>query len=392
MQERWRAIALVCLLLAMGRAHAATPPLPRVPTMVTELYLPAEQAACRSGYAIYASLGDELRAKLHNGTKYPIASAKLSEAKRSDFAAWFNSARWGCEPPAEKLDAAAVAKSALLLAHEDGIVELALCSPGKGIWKKLTIACTPEKAEWVRDGLPLPPAWFEEPWGGGTRPPAPARTPPFDLAYHDWVMVRNQYCVYAGLPADSLRKLHRSYVLEVRFADLPPVTQRALAESCHEMRFIAHSWGVLDDSFAHPEWLQKRLYGITRVKLFYARRAGTGTQLPFDGHGPGLATFPRPYRVVSIAYDGLKIPDGWWKAHGGSFDSPPPSEWVRTPLPGEGPGGLIAWPPEMQRKALARRHEYQEWYDTWMEKVPGGAMGRPGAPRPPSCPWTQDST
>ena len=150
MSTLWRRILVamfcaVACVLTLGVRAAWAAPLPRVPKMVTELYLPEEQEASRSGYAIYADLGEELRAKLHQGTTYPIASAQFSAFTRTKLAAWFNSARWGCAPPAEKLEAADLARSSMALSCTDGVVELNLLSPQKKIRKSLPIACAPEK-------------------------------------------------------------------------------------------------------------------------------------------------------------------------------------------------------------------------------------------------------
>jgi len=374
---------VVAMQTSLGSTKESKP-LPAVPKMVSELHLPEEQQAAGAAYRIYSGLPAEELGKLYAGGRSKIDAEKLSPQMRSIYAAWFNSARWGCQPPAEKIDANAVAKSQLVFAGKGGVIDLCLQSPQKRIWKRLTIACSKEKAEWVRDGLPLLPVWLGKAWEGTTHPPAPKFEGKYGFEYHDWSIARGWYRIYAGLPAASLRKLHQSNVLEIRFADLPRTTQQSLADTCYELRYTRRFTGA-PDSDGDPEWLRKRLYGITRIKFFYMRRSG-GYQI-----GPETATFLRPYRAVSMITDALHPPPEYWSS-GKSREDLPPSKWVRFNLAEfKGPGELIAWPAEMQRKALDWRRRRQVWSDKWMEKLPqGGAMSRPGAPPAPEPPWTYD--
>jgi hypothetical protein len=345
---------------------------------VWELYLPEEYDACGVAYGLYAKLSEADRAKLNAGARITLDTSVLTRDQTQILAAWFNSARWGCDPPAEHLDSAGVAKSALVLTCQDNVVELALRSPQKGIWKKLAIACAPEKAEWVRDGLPLLPSWFEEPWDGGTRPPEPARKPPWDMSFHDYVILRGAYRVYAELPATLLRKLHRSHNLEIAFSDLSPSAQQSLAAAFDEHRFQARAFGV-PDSYGRPARLREGLYGITSVRFSYA---GTcpDLEVPSPQGGTGLERFPRPHRVVYMEYDPL-VPtlDGRKPA---TWDNPPVSSFVHGKMT-----YLIAWPPDIQRRVLAWQLDVRDWLARWQYKEGSRTYNKPGAPPFPSDPW-----
>jgi hypothetical protein len=262
-------------------------------------------------------------------------------------------------------------------------------SPRNGIWKTLTIACSKNRAEWVRDGLPMLPAWFEDipaNWQGGTHPPAPKNRE--TRHRHEWACLRGSYCTYASLSADSLRKLHESHVLDVRFADLPRFAQRALAESRYEMRFMRGEF--VPKEYLNPTWLRKRLYGITQIRFVCARAAYLTPQVGDEPTPTAKATFPRPYRVISMMCDGLVVPQEVEMKYNRNYVDPPPSEWVMFHLPpGNGPYCLVAWPAGMQRLALPYGHAAWELNETWMQKVPGGGyMSRSGAPQPPRTPWT----
>jgi len=232
---------VVASALVLRPLAAAAQPLPRLPKMVWELYLPEEYQACGVAYGIYARLPEADRAKLHAGTKVPLDAGTLTPDQTRVVTAWFNSARWGCDPPAENLDANAVGGSTIVLKCEDNVVEFCLRSPEKGIWKKLTIGCAPGRAEWVRDGVPLLPHWALVSWSGGHKPPRPGRGDHGDLL--TWLTRRPFYAVYVELDVTRLRHLHHEGQITVPLGEISPLHRRAIAEAVDHWRLLQNEFG-----------------------------------------------------------------------------------------------------------------------------------------------------
>jgi hypothetical protein len=347
-------------------ARAAAPALPIVPKMVMELYLPEEQEAAKAAHAVYAGQSEEARERLHRDGRLPLASGRLSAAKRGLFAAWFNSARWGCDPPAERPDAEAVAKSALVLTEEEGAVELALQSPEKKLWKTLTIACTPEKAEWVRDGVPLLPAWLRQGWDGGMYPPKLPGDPSNGL----WLMVRGLYRAYAELDAARLRELHRGGLARIDFRSLNPRTQAALLGVVDTDRLSRNrSFGKPLDQ-GRPPAARRRHFGITTVIFEYRRtHPNCPYSLPF---GTDMYTCPRPYKQVYLTLDASYPPP---PKEGGRFDRWDPS-----------PTYLVAMPAALQAMVVEWERACADWEARWRYKQGGREYEKPDAPPYPRFP------
>ena len=121
----WLVLVAVGLCPARGMA-AGAPLLQRVPKTVTELYLPEEQQAGAVGYGLYARLSEGERGSLVTKGAVAVESGALSPGQARILAAWFNSARWGCDPPREKLEAEGVRGATLTLSFQDNVVELSL--------------------------------------------------------------------------------------------------------------------------------------------------------------------------------------------------------------------------------------------------------------------------
>ena len=365
---------VVASALVLRPAAAAAQPLPRLPKMVWELYLQEECQACGVAYGIYARLPEADRARLHAGTKIPLDASTLTRGQTRVVTAWFNSTRWGCDPPAEQLDADSVRRSTLVFKCEDGVVEFCLQSPEQDLWKKLTIACAPARAEWVRDGLPLLPFWYTTGWEGGTRPPVP----PKDNPYFVYRQSRDLHGAYASLPVDVLRRLHQGTDVSRPFAELPaPVRERIVAAWDRETRMHNGIAGWPEETLRTPE-LRARHFGIVSVDFTY-RRAH-----PDYHYGEtSLHSVPRPYRTVF-----LQLHFSPWMV------KEKLKYWVEFGENGVGYANLspirrVAVPAEVQCRLCAWTKARHEWREEWMEEIPGhpGAkQGKPGAPPRPK-PW-----
>ena len=378
---------VVASALALRPLAAAAQPLPRLPQTVWELYLPEEYNGCGVMYGLYARLPEADRAKLHAGTKIPLDSSKLTRDQAGVVAAWFNSARWGCDSPAEKLDANAVRSATIVFRCEEDVVEFCLQSPNQGIWKKLkraiwkklTIACAPARAEWVRDGVPLFPSWFSEAWQGGAHPPEPERDPiHHDTTWHKWRQLRFAYRAYAELPANRLRQLHQQHELNLRFEELPLAHQRGLANAWDEgLRLGCEVFGPPDVRHVRPPEAVKIRYGITEVRFSYAR-GHPHCSVPLPQGGTGLESFPRPYRVIYLQFNPL-----YYESAGPDDPTFPRladmKHWTQV--------YVIAWPPEVQRKVLAWKVRTREWSAKWLVTTGQRQYTRPGAPPYPRSPW-----
>ncbi len=351
----------ICPVLAMEKA------LPRIPKMVSELYLPEEQQASRALYNLYDSLSPVQLATLEKGGKVTVEAAKLSPQFRATLSAWFNSARWGCEPPAEQVTAESVRQAAAVFASKDQVVDFSLQSPQRHIWKKLTIACAPERAEWVRNGLPLWPSWVSAVWDGGTRPPNPPLGPGWSAM---WEALRPLYGVYADLPASSLRQIHRDHTLRVGFQGLPRRGQDALTHaldlSIRDMNIASH----LPLETGRRPAARKRNFGLTEIVFSYGR-AHPDCQYGNPQGGEELNAFPRPYRAIYL------------RVHASLF--PPCTSTPKAMIAKYGtvyrkPGYLVAMQPELQRRILAWRRDVLAWESKWEEKRGGDRVTKPGAP------------
>ncbi len=369
-------------------AQAAEALLPRVPKMVSELYLPEEQQAAGAAYRIYAGLPSDELSKLIPGGRVSIDAPRLSPQMRNTYAAWHNSARWGCDPPAEEMNADSIAQSQLVLAGKGGVVDLCLKSPNEKTWKRLTIACSSEKAQWVREGLPLVPSWFTVPWKGGPMPPSlesvlqAGPRPGYALA-GKYRTIRGAYSVYAGLSSDRLRKLHREHELTIKFQDLPPADRQRLADAIDQDILWTNQWYGSPLDLGRPPQLRKLLYGITKVRLVYAHSDPSCKYASPQG-GNGFESFPRPYRVVFLHFDSLGA--GRDEVRRGVTQNPPLSHFNRyyeTTY-------LIAWPTEIQQSVMRWSKAWADYRIKLMVKIsPDGYVmqPRPGAPPPPTNPW-----
>ncbi len=381
------ALVGIFMVMGVGNATAANTPLPAVPKIVSELYLPQEQGAAGAAYRIYSGLPAAEIDKLFAGGRVAIDAPKLSPQMRGIYAAWHNSARWGCDPPAEEMNADSIAQSQLVLAGKGGIVDLCLQSPQKKIWKRLTIACSSEKAQWVRAGLPLVPSWFMVPWKGGPMPPPSeyvwqynAQSAYFRVGKYyresQYRTLRGAYGVYAGLPSDSLRKLHREHELTIKFQDLPPADRQRLAEAFdQEVLRTNKQWGTPLD-LGRPPQLRKLLYGITKVRLVYAY-SDPSCKYAWPQGGDGFQSFPRPYRVVFLHIDPLVTEDH----RPGVAKNPPLSHFNRfyeTTY-------LIAWPTEIQQRVMSWIRALDDYRIRWQVFDPDSHQlaTLPGAPPPP---------
>ncbi len=359
-------------------SQAADALLPRVPKMVSELYLPEEQQAAGAAYRIYAGLPSDELSKLITGGRVSIDAPRLSPQMRGIYAAWFNSARWGCQPPAEKLDIETVAQSQLVFAGKGGIVDLCLQSPQKKIWKRVTIACSNEKAEWVRDGIPLLPSWLSSwqpsSWQGGANPPEPEKMPPLDMDWHLWRAHRRIYGIYAQLPSDRLRQLHQAHTLSFRFSDLSSTHQKALADSWDEYEcYMWKGFGRPKASQVRPPKAVKIHFGITEVRISYMRSCPQGPIMPHAS----LQNFPKPYRVIYLQFNPLQ----YLPSSPGDPD-PQMADMKRVERV-----FLVAWPAEVQRKVLAWDRKVRDWHAKWMVTEGSSQHARPGAPPYPKDPW-----
>jgi hypothetical protein len=383
-------LSAVALALAVGRTHAATSPLPRLPKMVWELYLSEEYDGCGVMYGIYTGLPEADLAKLHGGAKVTLDAGVLTRGQTRAIAAWFNSARWGCDPPAEKLDANSVRSATIVLKCEDGVVEFCLQSPQQKIWKKLTIACAPEKAEWVRDGLPLPPHWFyPEGWSGGLTPPepkpsrdairiqenclksqgrdpAPAIQGMSRFLRMNWLVTRAAYRVYAQLPPAKLRELHQQRALSIHFRDVPSEQQDSLAEAVDTARLSNNIGFRMPLDYGRPPDALSRHYGITEVVFEYRRQHPdiSDPELAI----PGVNPCPRPFRRVFVSLD-TRYPR-------------PPKE-----MPGWNEAVFrVALPVDLQRSLMAWQRNDEAWLADWMYYQERQGYIKPGAPPRPHHP------
>ncbi len=370
---RSAAICLVGLLavlttLPLKPAHAAEKALPRIPKIVSELYLPEEQQASSVLYKMYAALPAAELAKLHGGGRVYVGGKVLDSATRRKIAAWFNSARWGCKPPEEQVTAESVRQATAAFISRDQVVDFSLQSPRRQIWKTLTIACGPTRAEWVRDGLPLLPFYIMTPWPGGTDPSYPR--PPVRGCVSAWKVLRHAYAVYAELPPAKLRQLHQTGALGIRFADLSKQQQQAIVNA-RDISIASLNTALFRKSnFSRSPALRARHFGITRVDFTYARSQPNcpyGSPQGVDG----LVPIPRPYRAIFLVYDPLS------DEYGGG----PPTKKYLEPDSGAGrdygAAFCVAIPAEAQRKYLRWSQDMQAWRGKW--ETPDGYR-KPGAP------------
>ncbi len=356
-------IAIVLIERTSYGSTNESKPLPLVPKMVAELYLPEEQQASRALYNLYKALPLIELARLHSGARVSMDSPNLSLQLRDTIAAWFNSARWGCQPPAERMTAEAMEQAPAALVCKNQVIDFALQSPQKHIWKTLTLACAPERVAWVRNGLPLLPAWAMVPWKGGTSPTEPPAKPGYVSA---WEELRALYPTYAELPEAQLRRLHQEHELRLDFRELAPNQQRVLLRGWDTYIRNCNSAFGNPESFGRTVSLRGRGFGIRQVRFTYAQSiAGGGWQpatpasvLPIRG----------PYRALFITFDPL-------------FPKSPtePNTLVR-----QNAGFLIAMPADLQRIVLAFTRRREDWFSKW--KNPDGT-NRPGAPLWPKDPW-----
>ncbi len=365
--------------LAVGFSHsaaqAANAPLPRIPKMVSELYLPEEQQASGALYNLYKGLSPAQLATLDRGGRLVVEAAKLSPQFRATLADWFNSARWGCEPPAEQVTAETMRQAAAVFVSKDQVVDFSLQSPQKKIWKRLTVACSPEKAEWVRDGLPLLPSWFLEVWNGGVRPPETRE----GSVLQAWNELRAGYSVYAQLSPPRLRMIHQGRRVRIHFSELPRKYQQSLADAFDErIRISNQAWGNPLD-YGRPVELHRRLFGITEVSFIFARSHPQNTVAWPQGVS-GLQSFPRPHRVVFVEFNPLGVDTGGRRP--AVFINPPLSKMKHYTTV-----YLVAMPPEVQQKVLAWRRRQREWRAGWQYQEGGQTYTRPDAPPYPSDPW-----
>jgi hypothetical protein len=343
--------------------------------MVWELYLPQEYDGCGVMYGLYARLPEADRDRLHAGTKVPLDAGMLTRDQTRAVAAWFNSARWGCDPPPERLEAHAVRNATIVLKCEDSVVEFCLQSPDKGIWRKLTIAGAPERAEWVRDGLPLLPAWWHAAsytdWEGGTHPPVP----PPDDSHYSYNRLRDLYSAYANLPADVLRELHQGTglsLVSLPLAKLPPGDQDAIASACDRETAMHNSIaGWPAETLRTPE-MRRRHFGITTVDFI--------CRTDLDSGDPHIVSIPRPHRVVFLEAHfspwAVAERSKYWREFGESGVA-----YAKANL-----GAQIAMPAAVQRHLCAWRKKYREWSDEWTYDIDGSHPRKPSAPPPPN-PW-----
>jgi hypothetical protein len=392
MKKWWVAGAiLVGLFWIIAQALAAAQkPLPLIPKMVAELYLPEEQAACRSLYGFYTGLAAEDLTKLEQGGEVAVQMPRLSAGYRERLANWFNRARWGCDAPAERLTPDSVSEATGVLTGKDGVITFSLQSPKQKLWKTLTIACSPDKAQWVRDGLPLVPSWFQVPWQGGPLPPpvevlsrSDPRTESGWGYKFPYMTLRDTYSFYAGLPADSLRKLHSGRAISFKFQDLPLADRQRLADAIdQEVMRTNISWGSPLELGRPPE-LRKMFFGITTVWLV-ATSFDAGCLYAWPQGNEGITALPSPYRAVFLHLNPL-----------GSKDIRP-GVTTNPPLASFNQHGdiayLIAWPTEIQQSVLRYRKEWFAWESKWVGPVAPGSQvygRRPGSPPPPtSKPFT----
>jgi len=357
---------VVASALALRPLAAAAQPLPRLPQTVWELYLPEEYNGCGVMYGLYARLPEADRAKLHAGTKIPLDASTLTRDQAGVLAAWFNSARWGCDPPAENLDANAVGGSTIVLKCEDNVVEFCLQSPEQGIWKKLTIACAPERAEWVRDGLPLLPHWALVSWSGGHKPPRPVKG---DLS--SWLTRRPFYAVYVELDVTRLRQLHREGQLTVPLAEINPLHRRAIAEAVDQWRLRQNENGGWSPEKGRPADAVGKCYGIRQL-LFRYHSSIPGVDAAaaaVAANPPGMNPCPRPFKTVWVTID-PSIPGPQEGA---------PVWWSHQSI-------LIAAPAALQRSLLEWRRANDEWLKQWTYNKGQSTFFRDGAPPRPRHP------
>jgi hypothetical protein len=337
-----------------------------LPKSVLELYLPEEQDACAALYRLYSALPAADLARLHAGQKLSIDGKSFDRAAATKVAAWFNSARWGREPPAERLGTGSVAQSVLLWKCGDDVVDFRLQSPQRKIWRALTIACAPERAGWVGDGLPLLPSYSMTPWPGRTHPPYPR--PPVPGYVSAWKVLRFAYPVYAELPPAKLRQLHQRGELYFRFDDLSKRHQDAVTNA-RDAWVLAGNMGrrgAIPLDFSRSPALRARHFGITRVVFTYA--SSQPNCLYSAPQGIGLVPIPRPYRAVFLATDPLSD----------DYLGGPPRKHPERDNDG---AFLVAIPAEAQRRLLVWSREMQAWRKKW--ELPDG-QGKPGAPIPPT--------
>jgi hypothetical protein len=369
-------------------AHAC---LPSLPGAVLELYLPAERAAAEALYRLYAALPEDDVTSLHSGDKVYFSSPKLDGQAVTRLATWFNSARFGCDPPAESLDADGVRRSTLVLKWEESVIEFCMQSPREGIWKKLTIACAPERAEWVRDGLPLFPHWFHpEGWDGGPEPPFPrpseasikvqemaCQSSGIDPAHgiagmrrflvEQWELLRAVYPLYAELPGDGLRELHAEGELHIPLQRFSPRQQRSLVSGIDNVRLALNRGFGAPLGHGRPRDARARQFGITEI-VFQCKRSSENELYPV--HLSGVDPCPPPFRRVFV--------------------------YIETPYPHLTQGGgwdshtfHVAMPPALQRSMIKWQREYDEWQATWHVYDGSRAHIKPGAPPPPRHPPDQ---
>jgi len=263
--------------------------------------------------------------------------------------------------------------STIVLKCEDGAVEFCLQSPEQGIWRKLTIAGAPERAEWVRDGLPLLPPWTSVSWEGGTLPPEPP--PPWKASYWHYDFVRDLYSAYANLPADVLRRLHQGTDVSLPLAKLPGPVRDAIASGFdRETAMHNRVAGWPEETLRTPE-MRRRHFGIATVTFTY-RRAH-----PDYHYGePRMHSVPRPHRTVFLQLHfspwAVKEKLKYWMEFGAGGVGYAKSSPIYR----------VAMPAAVQHRLCAYSKERHEWLVKWHDERDGSYIPKPGAPPTPE-PW-----
>jgi len=353
------AAVLLSLPPALGKAETRTAPFPPLPNIIWELYLPQEYDACTALYPLYSDLPQSDLGTLHRGEKVYLDGKSLPADTAAKLASWFNSARFGCDPPAERLDTDAVHQAVMVWKCEDNVVDFCLRSPPDKSWKNLTVACSPHRSQWVRDGLPLLPHWIYVPWQGGHNPPRPEQSG-FDLR---WQSLQGAYRVYAEQAPERLRTLHTQHELRLKFRDLPSTQEEALTHTIDAFRLLGNK------AFGQPlEWrrtpeARAKHFGITAVVFTY-RRSHPDLPYPLETNLPGIDPCPPPFKQVFVTVDDTYPPVTGWGGDEHTF--------------------VIALPSELQRSLLAWRRQMDDWIEEG-EHTPNP----PPWPRHPPAPDTQ---
>ena len=363
------AVAAGWLMCVCGVSQGAAQgrPLPRLPKLVWELFLPEEYDGCGVMYGIYARLPEAERGRLHAGEKVYVDPSGLSGDAAAKIATWFNSARWGCDPLAEKLDANAVRSATIVLKCEDSVVEFCLRSLEKRIWKKLTIACAPERAEWVRDGLPFLPAWIAVAWSGGAKPPEPPAAYVTKWQWMQWL-----YGCYAELPAPVLRDLHQKGTLRVSIRDISKGARSALASVIDSYRRGRNEQEGKPLNYGRPADARRRVFGIEEIVLRYSR-----------SHPDCVYNFP----FGNNAYECPRSSKQIYVTANPSYPLPPQDWFIGRDETGRYAQSLtflVAMEAPLQRKVVRWRSECDAWVERWQYEEGGRQYVREGAPPYPT--------